>query len=144
MPDKEWGLRARINAYAASGTTAPQESSVMDMLGFESIMAIGIATVTSTAQQLTFNEGTASTTGAGNFSEVVGDTSHTTTGGLVLDQYRPTKRFVQARMTASGASAPARGLVVIRYGARSLPSTQDASGAVVTQLYSAGSGTATG
>lgn len=144
MADKEWGRHARINAYPASGTTSPQETSVLDMLGFESVMLIALTTVTSTAQQLSFQTGTASTTGAGNFSEVVGDTSHTATGGLGLDMYRPTKRFVQGRMTASGASAPARGIVAIRYGARSMAVTQDTSGLVMTQLYSPGSGTATG
>lgn len=144
MLSHDMARQVRINAYSASGTTSPQESSVLDMQGFEGILAIGISTVSSTAQQLTFQTGTASTTGAGNFSEVVGDSSHVSTGGQFLEMYRPIKRFAQARMTASGASAPSRGLVVIRYGARSVPTTQDASGATGEFLYSPGSGTATG
>lgn len=143
MPDKEWSLRSRINAYAASGTTGVLESTVLDMAGFESALIVGIATVTSTAQQLFAEGGTASTTGAGNFSQYVGDASHVSTGGEFVDLYRPTKRYLQARFSASGASAPARGLVVLRYGARSMGTTQDASGATGVRLYSPGSGTAT-
>lgn len=144
MISHDLGRQVRANAYAASGTTGVLESTVFDLNGFESILAVGIATVTSTAQQLTFQMGTASTTGVGDFSEVVGDTSHTSTGGAGLEVYRPVKRFAQARFTASGASAPARGLMVMRFGARTQPTTQDVSGIVFTYLYSPVSGTATG
>lgn len=136
--------QVRINVYPASGTTGVQETTVLDMADFENVLFIAAATVTSTAQQLTMNMGTASTTGAGNFSEAIGDSSHVSTGGLYLDVHRPTKRFVQGRFTSSGASSPARAVMAIRYGARSVPTTQDASGATGTQLYSPGSGTATG
>jgi len=141
MADQQWSQKSRINAYVAVSATTPLETTVLDMLGFESVLFIAQSTVTSTAQSLRMLNGTASTTGAGNFSEVVGDTSHTATGGLYLDVLRPAKRFVQGQFTASGA-AGTRGLVAIRYGAKSQPTTQDI--AVGTLLYSPASGTATG
>ena len=143
MADKEWSVRSRINGYAASGTTSPLETSVLDMNGFDSVMFVGLASVTNTGQYLSFQMGTASTTGAANFSEATGNVEQTVTGAIVMDVFEPTKRFVQGRFTASGASAPARGLLAIRYGARSLPTTQDA-GSLVGRFYSPGSGTATG
>lgn len=142
MADQQWSQKSRINMYTAVSATTPLETSVLDMLNFESVLFVAQSSVTSTAQSLRMLNGTASTTGAGNFSEVIGDTSHTTTGGSYLDVFRPTKRFVQGQFTASGAAGP-RSLVAIRYGARSQPTTQDAV-VTGTLLYSPASGTATG
>lgn len=143
MGDQQWGQKSRINGYAASGATTPLETTVLDMLGFESVMFIGISSATSTAQHVAMVAGTASATGAGNFSETTGEVVHSVSGAVVGDWFRPAKRFVQGRFTASGATGAARAIVAIRYGARSEPTTQDAP-TVVNSFYSPGSGTATG
>ena len=143
MADKEWSRRSRINMYGASGTTVALGTTVLDMDGFESVLFIAHSSVTSTGNDIRVLNGTASTTGAGNFSEVFlpAGSSGITTGAQFVDVYRPAKRYVQAlfETTASGTQ---KGLVAIRYGARALPTTQD----VVTrgtQAYSPASGTST-
>ncbi len=144
MPDKEWSRRSEIYGRAASGATTIIKTPVIDMGGSapaESVLFVAGATVTSTAQWLAFRMSTASA--SGGMSEATGHVDHTTTGALYLDVNRPTKRFVQGFMTASGASSPARFIVGIKYGLRSEPSSHPSITAG-TRLYSPGSGTATG
>lgn len=144
MPQwKELSRNAVIDMYTASGATTPLETTVLDMNGFESVIFLGLSSVTNTGNQLAVLNGTASTTGAGNFSEVFSPVgASAVTSGIYADVYRPTKRFIQGNWEASGASAPARALVAIRYGARSVPTTQPA-GTTGVRMYSPGSGTAT-
>ena len=137
----EMSRRTLITSVVASGTTSPLETPSLDMLGFESVLFIGISSVTSTAQHLKMKMSTASATAG--MSDATGRVEQSVTGCLYYDAYRPTKRFVQGALTASGASAPARGIVAIQYGARSSPTTQPA-GTTGIRVYSPGSGTATG
>ena len=144
MADKELSRHALINAYGASGTTAALETSVLDMNGFESVLFIAHSSVTSTANVLAVLNGTASTTGAGNFSQVFSPVgaSQVTTGAVFADVYRPGKRFIQGSFNTSDATGTNKGLVAIRYGGRSLPTTQEAVTTGV-RMYSPASGTAT-
>jgi hypothetical protein len=142
MPDKEWSRHSLINAYTQLGTTSPVETSVLDMNGFESVLFVVAATVTSTGNQLVVKGGTATATGAG-FSEVFSPVgaSHVV-DTLYADVYRPTKRFIQGSFESSAASSPTVSITAIRYGGRSLPTTQEAETTGV-RMYSPGSGTAT-
>lgn len=128
-----------INAYAASGATTPLNTSVLDMDGYEGVLFIAAATVTSTAQHLKMQMGTAS----GSLSDATGRVEHSVVG-LYLDVFRPTKRFVQGSFTASGASSPGRAITAIRYGARNQPATMSTALVAGLALSSPGSGTATG
>ena len=141
MSDKEISRQAYITGVAASGAAGNVKTPVIDMAGFESIAFMAVASATNSSNRLAFRMSTASA--SGGMSDATGQVSHTTTGVLVLDVYRPTKRYVQGRYSASGATSPAVGLIGIAYGARSLPTTQPAETAV-TRLYSPGSGTASG
>lgn len=144
MPDLQWSRRSRINGYVeSSGTSTPLETSVLDMNGFESVMFIGVSSITSTGKSVAVAAGTASTTGAGNFSDLQGAATAFTSGAAFTDVYRPTKRYVQGRFQTTAATAAARALVAIRYGADSLPTTQDAATTGI-QLYAPTSGTSTG
>lgn len=128
--------------YASSGTTSPLNSTVIDMDGFEGLLALAAATVTSTAQHLKVQVGTAS----GSLSDTTGRVEHNIVGTLAMDVFRPVARYVKVSFTASGGSAPARSLAVIRYGPRSAPvsfSSADVSTGSLT-LGSPGTGTATG
>ena len=141
MADKEWSRRGLIQGVAASGGAANVKTPVFDMLNFESIMFLAVASATNSSNRLAFRMSTASATGG--MTDATGQVAHTVTGTLVLDVYRPTKRFVQGRYSASGATSPAVGVIGIQYGARSQPTTQPAA-TLVTRLYSPGSGTASG
>jgi hypothetical protein len=141
MADKEWSRRSVITGVASSGITGNVKTPVFDTFGFESIMFLAVASATNASNRLAFRMSTASA--SGGMSDATGEVSHTTTGVLVLDVRRPTKRYVQGRYSASGATSPAAGLIGIMYGARSQPTTQPAE-TKVTRLYSPGSGTASG
>lgn len=143
MADKEWSRRSAINMYGASGTTVPLQTTVLDMLGYESVLFIGHSSVTSTGNDIRVLNGTASTTGAGNFSEVFlpAGSSGISTGAQYVDVHRPRKRFIQAWMETT-ATGTQKGLVAIRYGARAQPTTHDAVTRGV-QAYSPASGTST-
>ncbi len=141
MPDKEWSRRSVITGVASSGITGNVKTPVFDMNGFESIMFVAVASATNSSNILAFRMSTASA--SGGMSDATGKVQHTSTGALVLDVRKPTKRYVQGRYSASGATSPAVGLIGLMYGARSLPTTQPAE-TTVTRLYSPGSGTATG
>ena len=142
MAEKELSRRAEISGQAVSGGAAVMaKTPVIDMANFESVMFAAVASATNSSNRLAFRMSTASA--SGGMSDATGEVSHTATGVLVLDVYRPIKRFVQGRYTASGATSPHVGLVGIAYGAKSMPTTQP-TGTIVTRLYSPGSGTASG
>lgn len=141
MAEKELSRRTLIQGVAASGITGNVKTPVFDMNGFESIMFAAVASATNASNHLAMRMSTASA--SGGMSDATGHVAHTTTGCLVLDVYRPTKRFVQGRYSASGATGAAVCLIGIQYGARSMPTTQPTP-TVVTRLYSPGSGTASG
>ena len=139
--DSQWSLRSRIEVTVATGTTGNLNGDIIDMAsngGFESLLVVAGASVTSTAQHLKLQVGTASD----SLSDATGDIQHTVQG-LYLDVYRPILRFARGVFTASGASSPGRAIVSIAYGARSQPTTQPA-GTTGIRLYSPGTGTATG
>ncbi len=139
---QELSRNVYITGQSASGGAGNvAKTPVLDMNGFESVCFIAVATATNTSNRLAMRSGTASA--SGNLSDATGDVEHTVTGALYLDHFRPTKRYVQGRFSASGATSPHVGLVALMYGARSAPTTQPAETTGV-RIYSAGSGTASG
>lgn len=142
MADVEWSRKAFITGQAASGGAGNvAKTRVIDMAGFESVMFLAVASATNASNRLAFRSGTASA--SGGLSDATGDVEHVTTGAMYLDVFRPTKRYVQGRYSASGATSPHVGIIGIAYGARSVPTTQPAE-TTGTRLYSPGSGTASG
>ena len=130
----------QIWGQPGSGIAGNTETAVIDMLGYESVMFIAIASATNASNHLGFRMSTASA--SGGMSDATGETSGLTQVS-VLDVFRPTKRYVQGRYSASGATSPAVGIVAVVYGPRAEPTTQP-SQTTVKRIYSPGSGTATG
>lgn len=130
-----------INGVASSGITGNVKTPVFDMNEYEAIAFMAVASATNSSNRLGFRMSTASA--SGGMSDATGQVAHTTTGVLVLDVYRPTKRYVQGRYSASGATSPAVAIFGIQYDARSVPVTQSTA-VGVTRLFSPGSGTASG
>ena len=135
---KMLGYEALITADGATGATTALNGAIVDMDGFENVLFIAGATVTSTAQWLKMQMGTATDA----MSDATGQVDHTQ-ATLYLDVHRPIKRFVRGVFTASGASSPYRSLITVQYGARVKPTTNATTVALDT-LYSPASGTATG
>ena len=122
----------------ATGTTVAINGTIVDTDGYENVLGIAVATVTSTAQHLKWQQGTA--------TAAVSDTTgrvENSVGCMYLDINRPGMRYGRFVLTASGASSPYRGIITVRYGARNQPTTNDA-GTTGTRLNTPGTGTATG
>ena len=142
MPFHPLSQDAEIYVYrqATSNSTGTLQTTIYDMNGFEGIMMIsGRATTDAdTSSKLFWQVGTAS----GSLSDTTGMVNITKTG-LYFDLVRPIARYVQGNFKTTVSGADEQQIVVLRYGARSVPVTQPASttGLVV---YGPGTGTASG
>lgn len=123
---------SRVMNAVAAGTTV-QTSSAIDMQGYEGVLliaALGTLTdtqVTALKAQQSDDDGS---------SDAYGDLEGTLVGPmandddnqlLVLDVYRPAKRYLKAVVNRATANAVIDGVIAIRYGARELPTDQPAS-----------------
>jgi len=133
--------RSIIAGAASSGVTGNVKTPVYDMSQGNSILFIAVASASNSSNRLAMRMGTASA--SAGLSDATGQIAHTVSGVLVYDAYKPTKRFVQGRYSASGATGAAVAIVGIQYGLRQTPSTHPAA-TLVGRFYSAGSGTASG
>ena len=136
MPDI--GRNTPFYSDGTTGTSADLNGEIIDLADFEGILAIAHLSATNASVHLKIQTGTAS----GAMSDTTGEVPGTLTT-LYLDQYRPGKRYARAVLKGATTTGSFRSLVTIPYGARSLPTTNDAS---TTGLitYTPGSGTATG
>jgi len=118
----------RVMDAVAAGKAA-NSGDILDMSGFEGVVfvcALGAVTddsvVTMKAQQDDVNA-------SGGMADLTGATV-TLTGStdsnqcLLLDLYRPTKRYVRPVVTTATENAAIDGVIAIQYGARYLPVTQ--------------------
>lgn len=135
-----------LNAVAAG--TSVQTSSAVDMQGFDGclfILAVGALTedqVTSLKAQQSSDDGVVD-----GYSDLAG----TLVGPLddadgnkllVLDVFRPEKRYLKAVVNRSTANAVIDGVIAIKYSARSLPTSQGASVAAAEAHVTPAEGTA--
>lgn len=136
MPDI--GRNFTYNATGTTGTSADLNGQILDMNGFEGLLAIAHLSATNASVWLKIQTGTATDAMSDTTGEVAG-----TVDTLYLDHYRPNKRFVRAVIKGATTTGSYRTLTQIQYGARYLPTTNDAS-ATGLIVYTPGSGTATG
>ena len=123
----------------ADGQTDP-DSDRVDMSGYDGVLFVGIlgtiadtGTVTLTAKQAATDiVGTALTDGS---VEAAADDDDKL---LVIDIFRPTKRYVGTTLTRGTANSVYGGTLAIQYKARSRPTTQAAAqlAAAMAQLVS--------
>lgn len=140
----------QINATAA-GVTVLTGPNSFDMLGFDGVVFIA-ALGTLTASQVTFlgaqdsADGTtwgAVGTAAAPTNLIAGAQTPAALDAdsnklLVLDVFRPRRRFVRAVLYRGTANAVVDGVVAIRYEAKKLPTGQDAT-TVSQSLFVVGS-----
>lgn len=127
---------SRVMNAVAAGTSA-QNTSVVDMAGFDSVMFIALLgdVVSGSVLTLTVNENTANSTSSPTPTAVTNGATAAYTAGasdadntmLVVDVHNITKRYVYATLTRTTQNAPIDGVICIQYNARSVPQTLDAS-----------------
>jgi hypothetical protein len=137
---KDVKLTRVMNAVAA-GTTV-QNSSEIDMSGFEGVMfilAVGTLTATQTTslkaqQTATTGTGYADITGSGSGDMADDDDNQC----VVLDIYKPVERFVRAVVTRGVANAVIDGVFALQYGPGKRPTVQDATTVALSELIVSG------
>lgn len=126
-----------LNAVVA-GTTA-QNSSVIDMQGFEGVIFI-LTVGTLTATQVTSLK--AQQGQAANLSDAA-DLAGSLVGpfadgdsnkALILDVFKPQERYVRAVVNRATANAVIDGVIAIQYQAGKRPTTHDASTVVASKV----------
>lgn len=132
---------SQILGYTAAGTAA-KTSKVIDMQGFAGVIfvaALGAVTeasvVTLKAQQDIVNPMTSAKdlTGAStSFAAGITDSNKC----LVLDVYRPTKRYLQAVLTPATQNAEILSIIAIQYEAGAKPTELDATVAAASLAIS--------
>lgn len=126
-----------MNAIAA-GTT-DQESSVIDMQGFDGVMFIAAfgAITTNAVTSVKAQQGTdATVTDAadllGTGITVADDDDNQV---VVLDIYRPRERYVRCVIDRGTQNAVIDGIVAIQYNGRRQPTTHDATTVVAAESH---------
>lgn len=130
-----------VNATAA-GTSVLTASTGVDMLGFEGALII-CSMGALTASQVTSLQATDSATN----SSYVAITNAVTAAALdadsnkllVLDVYRPVKRFLSVQVNRATANAAIDGVVIVQYNTKKAPTTFAAAQVSQSKFYLGGS-----
>ena len=109
-------------SVGTTGTSAAITTPVVDMSGFENVMFVGILSATNASCTLKMQMGTAS----GSLTSTTGSVAGTVKN-LYLDVNRPTQRYVAGVLKGTTTTGAYRTLLAIPYGARSKPTSNDAS-----------------
>jgi hypothetical protein len=130
-----------VQAALADGQTDPDSSSV-DMAGFDGVMFVGIVgtiTGSGTANLVVAQSSDDGSTDA--YNSLTGLTVTATAAAqsdrvLVLDCFRPTKRYVRTTLTRAVANSIWGGTLAIQYSGKNRPTVQDAT-TVLTAVLAA-------
>lgn len=124
-----------MNAVVAG--TSEQDSTVLDMTGFDAVLFIALlGDVTSgSVITLTVKENSANSTSSPTPTAVTNAATAAYTAGatdadnaaLIVDVVRPTKRYVFAALTRTTQNAPIDGMIAIQYRTRDIPVSLDAT-----------------
>lgn len=114
-----------------TAATGASTGDSVDMAGFDGALFIGtLGTIAAESVTLAIHQSSASTSG---FAAISGASHTSSTGGesdcvQVIDVYRPAKRYLRPIVTRpSTDTAEYGGVVVIRYGARKVPTAHDST-----------------
>ena len=138
-----------VPVYAGDAVTAgssiDNNSSRIDMAGYDGVLfiatitdsvATGVATLTVEENDADSDAGmTALTGGSATVTSQANDDLNGTT--LVVDVYKPEKRYVQAVRTSETANIAFGNVIAIPYSGRKLPLTADDTNSATAKVVSA-------
>ncbi len=119
----------RVLAAVADGQAA-STSDILDMAGFEGVVFIAKVADVTNGSVLTLQAQQDDVNGTSGMANLSGTVTYTATATdadddlLVLDVYRPEKRYVRAVLTSATQNAVKDGIIAIQYGAKTQPTTQ--------------------
>jgi len=119
----------RILGDTAAGQAATS-TDILDMEGYEGVLFIAKLGDVTNASVVTLQAYQDTDAAGGTMAALSGTVTYTAAAAdvdddlLILDVYRPQKRYVKAVLTSGTADAVKNGVIAIRYGARKGPITQ--------------------
>ena len=124
-----------MTSTGAQGTTAIQAAKVLDMSGYDGVVWVAkfAANANSTGGESSLYHMHSDSTSTTDMVSVTGTADIATQSGvinqslLVLDVYKPLKRYVSAYVTKDGANAVGVDILGIQYKTRGGPVTQPTS-----------------
>jgi len=126
-----WVGRVNDGEADATGT---YYSDILDLSGYEGVMFIAKFEDVDNAAVLTLSAQQSETNAAGGMSDLSGDATHTATDAdeadddlLVLDVYRPTERYVRAKVVVATQAAELESIIAVKYHRKKVPVTQGAT-----------------
>ena len=136
----------KITVVEAAATAATTElvTDVLDMSGYEGVMFIALTGDVTASSVLTLTVKANSANSVSSPTPVTQKATAALTAGatdsdskaLVVDVYKPPLRYVFGSLTRADQNAVIGGILAIQYGARNMPTTQDAT--VVASAFGLG------
>jgi len=124
-----------VNPPIANASNTDDNSSILDMQGYDGVVfiapitdstATGVATLKAEQDDANADGGMAALSGA-TATATSAENDDLNDKALVLDVYKPTKRYVQAVLTSSVANIAFGNVIAIRYRGSKCPVTQGAT-----------------
>lgn len=128
-------LVGEVGAPIAAANNTDSNSDILDMSGYEGVIFIGSVTASTatgvaalTVESNTANSDTGMTAITGAAATATCAINNDLNDKLlVVNVYRPQKRYVQAVRTSATANIAFGSLIAIRYGAKELPVSADST-----------------
>lgn len=119
---------SRVLGYHAAGTT-DRKASIVDMQNYDGVVFVATFGTMTSSSKILLKVGSATTNDTSAMADTVATTGQKTSDGtddvqLVLDVYRPAKRYLEAQITIADANALIEGIVAIQYKGSKMPVTQ--------------------
>ena len=128
---------SEAHAPIAAALNTDANTDILDMTGFDGVVfivpiedsaATGVATVTVEANTANSDSGMAAISGAvATVTDSAGGNDNLNGKLLIVDVYRPQKRYLQAAITSTIANIAFGTAIAIRYQGTKLPATDDAT-----------------
>lgn len=127
----------KITVVEAAAAAAQTElvTDVLDMTGYEGVMFIALTGDVSDTSVLTLTVKGNTANSVSSPSPVTQKASDAFTAGaatadskvIMVDVYKPAMRYIFGSLTRTAANAIVGGIIAIQYGAKTKPTTQDAT-----------------
>ena len=135
-------LITRVISTQGDGT-GTDDGTILDMQGYEGVMFVAhfadvddTSVLTLQAQQDELNAGGGMATLTGNATFTAG-AANADDDCLVLDVYRPEKRYIRVQLVVATANAIVASVIAYQYGARKTPVTQGSTVLASNSIFGA-------
>ena len=121
---------SRVLGYNAASTTN-RKGSIIDMQGYDGVVFVATFGTMLTTSEIDLIIAQSDTNNTSAMAKSVAEASATSDGTdnvqLIVDVYRPTKRYLEAQVEIDTANALIEGVIAIQYRGSKMPISQPAA-----------------